>query len=175
MCLKTAHIIASAVKPLDFSMGSEKNGRRQKALTGVTHLAAGLAMATLMPEQTLSVTAAIAIGSVLPDIDKESSIIGRYIPVIPRLLKHRGFTHYPLLAFAVGFFNLPLAIGMWSHLMLDALNPDGLPILGPFFRKKISIPLFSLLFPSGGFIDKLLAFFLWAFVLYRYAALVFGL
>ena len=36
-------------------------------------------------------------------------------------------------------FLLGMAIGVASHLFVDMLNPAGIPLLGPFYRKKINI------------------------------------
>ena len=140
-------------------------------MVGSTHFAAGMVLATFIPEPSLQATAAVVIGALLPDVDSKSSFVGRYVPMIPALLKHRGVTHYPVLAFIVSFFNFPLALGMASHIALDMLNPDGIPIFGPLYKKKICLPLIRHLFPNGGTLDKMLAFLLWGIALYRFAAL----
>lgn len=137
-------------------------------MVGSTHFAAGMVLASYLPEPTLQATAAVVLGALLPDVDTKSSFVGRYIPLLPEILKHRGITHYPSLAFVVSFFNYPLALGMISHIALDLLNPDGVPVLGPLSKQKISIPLIRHLFPNGGTMDKLLAFLLWGIALYRY-------
>lgn len=63
-------------------------------MKGSTHLAAGLVAAVvLQTEPTLVVTTGVAIGALLPDIDSSTSLVGRYIPVIPSVLKHRTITH----------------------------------------------------------------------------------
>lgn len=93
-----------------------------------------------------------AIGGLLPDIDhggstisKKAGIIGT---VISKLLTHRGVAHTPLLwalifgglyyALPQYFFILcPMFIGVLSHLLLDALNPKGVPLLAPLYCEKI--------------------------------------
>lgn len=148
----------------------------EKALKGTTHLAAGMVLSTFVPEPTIATTAGIAIGALLPDIDSQNSLVGKYIPVIPHLLKHRSATHS--LLFPVVLYFVPdmqwLALGMLSHLALDFLNPDGLPMLWPLSKKKLKLPLFNIFFPSGGILDKALNFLLWAIALYAYANFALG-
>ena len=104
-------------------------------MRGLTHLTAGLALAAITNDVDLAMASGIVLGSVLPDIDSSKSIIGRYIPVIPRLLPHRTITHsiWPVLLFAV--LCPPLAVGCILHDVLDMCNPDGVPLLWPVKRE----------------------------------------
>ena len=88
-------------------------------------------------------------GSLFPDIDMPSSLMGRKIPIIPKIINklfgHRnGFTHsrfgaaltslvllFALLpistALDLGFF-FGFLIGFISHLVLDGCTPLGVPL-----------------------------------------------
>lgn len=117
-----------------------------------THLligaAAGVAVASHgAGEQAALVSAGVAgLAALLPDIDSPYSTVGRIVPIIPRLLNtcagHRGpfhsllFTGLFTAAFAVLVHaNLPLCAsffaGYVSHLIMDALNPQRVPLLWP--------------------------------------------
>lgn len=108
------------------------------------------------------------IGSLLPDIDHPTSTFSKkyFLLSIPfRILQlifgnfkatkhfvgHRGITHSILFAiiFIVPIFFidniwivlalLSLAIGIISHLLMDMLNPTGVPLLLPFTKKKFRL------------------------------------
>lgn len=101
-------------------------------------------------------------GSLLPDIDHPNSMMGRRVKPISKLLNktvgHRGATHTILALVMVIVFlfminlSLPIQIqpfgwsivlgtgvGYFSHLLLDALTPSGVPLFAPFYRKSIRI------------------------------------
>lgn len=101
-----------------------------------------------------------AMGAMFPDIDSPTSKIRRGIRKLftgdpsteKRVINHRREPHMPLIwavIFAICLFVIsnPLAetfiwgmiIGVASHLFLDMLNPAGIPLFGPFKRKKINI------------------------------------
>lgn len=77
-------------------------------------------------------------GSLLPDIDIDNSLLGRFIPGW-LLWEHRTFTHSLLFMLVVGVIGVllggpySLIIGLWigimTHLILDAITPMGLPYL----------------------------------------------
>ena len=143
-------------------------------MKGTTHLASGLAIAGLIQPLTQTPVAfiGIVIGSILPDIDSHTSTLGQHIPIIPRILKHRGITH-SLIFLALCYILTPyLAIGVGIHLTLDFLNPKGIPLFWPV-SKSIRIPFISKLFPSGGVADKLMGACLWMLTIFLYF-LLFG-
>lgn len=99
------------------------------------------------------------LGSLLPDIDMPESKMGRRFPILShpifKIFGHRGITHAPLihilcsavlLLLGSGFtgypklfyvtFVLGVFIGGLSHLLLDLLNVEGIPLLYPFCKKK---------------------------------------
>ncbi len=93
-----------------------------------------------------------ALSSLLPDIDSPHSLIGRpLLPVsfvVEKIEGHRQFFH-SLLAAAVftmvvnnmfpAYYPFALA-GYLSHLLLDMLNPEGVPLFWPL-NFRVSIPL----------------------------------
>jgi membrane-bound metal-dependent hydrolase YbcI (DUF457 family) len=105
---------------------------------------------TAMGVAGISISAAMLfVGSVLPDIDCEKSMLGRYfhLPV-----KHRTFTHSILFLIpaAVGaFFWSPLlwlAFGMFSHMFCDSFSKAGVCWFWPLSRYKH--------YESGAFVKK---------------------
>ena len=138
-------------------------------MRGSTHVTAGLAAALLMPNLSIPAMAALTLGSILPDIDHRDSLVGRHVPILPRLLKHRGVTHS--LLFAVLCYGLypPLGAGVLLHLLLDVLNPAGVALLWPW-KKRISTPVVTI--ASGGVLDGVPRTGLWvilaAVVLHRF-------
>lgn len=147
-------------------------------MTGKTHLACG-AMASagaailLRPIEgslILALAAGIA-GSAFPDIDHPNSIISKKLKmggkIIPFFFSHRGIFHTPFLYAMIGLLLLlfhPSAsiqtyltffmIGAGSHILLDLLNPGGIPVFYPITKKKHSL----LHIPSSGIADKVLRY-----------------
>ena len=101
-----------------------------------------------------------AMGAMFPDIDSPTSKIRRGIRKVftgdpsteKRVINHRREPHMPLIwavIFALCLFVFSnvfaetfiwgMMIGVASHLFLDMLNPAGIPLFGPFKRKKINI------------------------------------
>lgn len=127
-----------------------------------THLAAGLCTGFLIAAKTGGnigpIVVASAVGALLPDIDQPRSYIGCKVPVsygAYLVVGHRGIFHSPIGAagaalFALAVFHkwapvysslwLPLAAGYLSHLVLDTINPSGVPWLWPL-KQRVSIPL----------------------------------
>lgn len=132
-------------------------------MKGTTHLAVGLAAASVIPNQSWVNIVCMAIGSLLPDIDKSTSLLGRHIPVLPKLIPHRSITHGLILAAAVWFINPYLSVGCALHLLLDMCNPDGVPLFWPL-PIRIRIPCISRVIRSGGWVDRIFGYVLWTFV-----------
>lgn len=108
-----------------------------------------------------TITMMSMIGAMWPDIDQKNSTIGKKhkitSTIISTLFTHRGITHAPLLYFFIfsilysltnmifptnikvyilsGLFGL--FIGIMSHLILDMITHDGIPIAWPFTKKSI--------------------------------------
>ena len=106
-----------------------------------------------------TIIAMSAIGSMWPDIDQRNSTIGKKhkitSTIVSTFCKHRGITHAPLMYFLLftilfGILNkiqIPviktylisgafgLLIGIMSHLLLDMITHDGIPLCYPFSQK----------------------------------------
>jgi membrane-bound metal-dependent hydrolase YbcI (DUF457 family) len=95
---------------------------------------------------TPPVITCVLLGALLPDIDTPTSLIGRLCrPLaswLERRIGHRTVTHsflglavavLPVLPFGVIDWHWPLAyaLGYLSHLLVDAANPPGVPLLYP--------------------------------------------
>lgn len=104
------------------------------------------ASASLGPAQTGLFLSLAILGSLLPDIDHTESKLGRRIRpisfVITKIFGHRTLTHSLTLYFflsVLGYFAFPqyqiqllaIVVGAISHLLLDSLNPSGVPLFYP--------------------------------------------
>lgn len=111
--------------------------------------------------------ASSVVGGLFPDIDHQNSKIGRSMrPVsraVSKTLGHRGMTHtllfnlmIPLVAILFANVMIPpgwrtltdMAIigftaGYASHLLLDSLTPQGVPLLAPFSRWQFRLADFK--------------------------------
>lgn len=124
-------------------------------MTNSTHMIAGLTAAAVYisathPESPLLVAGAAALGSLIPDIDICTSKLGRkFFPaalLIQIFIGHRTLFHAPILYAAAWFIltaQFPVysayitmaAIGAASHIVLDCLNPAGIPLLYPLKKR----------------------------------------
>lgn len=131
-------------------------------MDGKTHLAAGVmtGAGVVYLKNKLGVdinaldsalfVAGCSLGSLLPDIDIDNSMLGRFIPGW-LFWEHRTVTHSIFFMGVVGFLgllfkvslalNIGLIVGIGTHLILDGITPMGLPyLLFPFVtvnpRKK---------------------------------------
>lgn len=109
---------------------------------------------------------AVAVGSLLPDLDEEGSYIGKKFPVVSFVyaffgIRHRGLTHYALFLFALTvigmasialldiekismFFIFGLIFGYLMHLLGDMLTKGGIDnFFYPFSTTK------AVLLPRG--------------------------
>lgn len=84
------------------------------------------------------------IGSLLPDIDHPNSKINKYNPlsaIICSFTKHRSITHSLLWMVIVSLVSILFKVNLWailglnigilSHLILDMMNPTGVPLFYP--------------------------------------------
>lgn len=147
-------------------------------MRGSTHMIGGAAAAfTVMTLtgisefQTLAVGAVFgALGGLIPDIDHPNSKIahktGFIGAAISKIFHHRGIWHTPVL-YAVVWVVLQVCNGssIWvnllfagiaSHLLLDMLNPTGIPFLFPFTKRKIHLAMIR----TGGKLEKAISFLL---------------
>lgn len=133
-----------------------------------THLMAGAVAGVLAGDQlgikaVLAGTVVSGLASLLPDIDSPKSVAGRSAPVLSwgaRIaVGHRGLLHSLLAASAVSLLLSAVPFlrcyswfffwGYVSHLLLDALNPEGVPLLWPL-PLRVSVPLAE----TGGLLER---------------------
>lgn len=89
---------------------------------------------THQPAGMYALLVVVAVGAALPDIDSNSSFLGRHLPFISRHLRHRGITHsvYAGIAMALwAYFSgnitvMALAFGYVMHLIEDGFSAAGL-------------------------------------------------
>lgn len=86
---------------------------------------------------------ALVVGSILPDIDTTTSGVGRFVKPVSKLIEtkfgHRTITHSLLFAVLFSLIWWPISSqlaaawfwGIFSHLLLDTLNVNGVPLLWP--------------------------------------------
>lgn len=115
-------------------------------LAGLVGAVAGLSLTEITATATIGGIAALT-----PDLDMPNSKASRYglnrLIAYPlnKLFGHRGFIHSPILGIVLTIL-LALAktptwvwtgfgLGFLSHLMLDTLNPTGIPWLWPMKKK----------------------------------------
>ena len=136
-------------------------------MTGKTHAACGaatmLALTVLhrsgLPIGAETYTPAIGlltvvVGSYAPDVDLKNSTLGQKLRMISHLFRHRGLTHtllFPVLLTllmmglkAQGMAVVPelllgFNVGWVTHIIADAFNHQGVPILWPIVRKKLHV------------------------------------
>lgn len=119
---------------------------------------AGTGAGLLLHSDPLLFAGVAGFASLFPDLDSPKSKLGSKVYPVSAALSltvgHRGFMHSlfgAVLACAASFFALkalqldPLlfcavAVGYISHLFLDALNPQGVPLLWPC-KKRLRVPL----------------------------------
>ncbi len=101
-------------------------------MTGYTHLMTGIVMSDGLKLNAQD-TILCMFATLLPDIDKKCSILGRFNP-LAKYIKHRGITHHPLIILVISVLlskyhlETPFFFGALSHLFLDSLTPMGIPL-----------------------------------------------
>lgn len=118
-------------------------------MQGKTHLVAGITTATLLSGGNPIAIGLSGLGSLLPDIDHSGSKLGRRVPWIGKVLKHRGITHSLISLVLVTTANKWLGLGYLTHLLLDMLTKQGVQLLYPL-KGMYGLKLIS----TGGIIEK---------------------
>lgn len=139
--------------------------------------ASGLAPLVETPIAYLLLVAVITFGSLLPDIDHQSSRINRLFGtsrglfgwLVHRFFRvfvgsHRTVTHYGLtwllLSLAVGIllpqlwppggpYAVGFSIGYGLHIAADMLTERGVPVFGPLIKRRYTLVPDLLTFPTG--------------------------
>lgn len=141
-------------------------------MRGSTHALAGaLIGVALTGRGSLDVTAlatvAGAVGALLPDLDHPRAALSRRVGIVSAPVRlffgHRGATHglaAVFTAFALSLclvpdlrlYGLAAALGYASHVALDGLTVQGVPLLWPSRRRWRLLRL-----TTGGIIERLFA------------------
>jgi len=140
-------------------------------LLSSTHILTGVLVGLLLgqdsqPLETIAMAGAAGIGALLPDIDHPYSIVGRRSGLAGGALRlavgHRGALHSGLVA-AIMFgaalaisgqyqsLALASAAGYASHIVLDALTIQGVPLLWPSRRRFRLLAL-----RTGGMVERVI-------------------
>lgn len=127
-------------------------------MTWKTHVVGGLLLSEAVclaigaeAGTTLATTAVSGVMALAPDLDHPNSKPSRFglnrLIAYPlnSLFGHRGFIHSPLLWFSLSIILVLCKLPVWlclgvflgtlSHLILDTLNPSGIPWLYPSKRR----------------------------------------
>lgn len=122
-------------------------------MNGVTHMIGGVTTAVLLGHTTYTELAVVLVSSLLPDIDRPNSLLGRFIPVLSHVLEKMGkrtLTHSLLFGAVIGislYLIFPsvltaFIIGFLSHIILD-LFTGRVALFWPLLM-KFGIPLFGI-------------------------------
>jgi len=149
-----------------------------------THLSFGLFVGTCVlievsnyyfhlrsPKVIYIFLSAVALGSLLPDIDEPNSLIGRKLFFLSYpiniIFRHRMFTHSFLFVIILSFllfilnhyytnqiFYIGIVIGIVAHILGDMHTKGGCPVFLPFSHKRFRILPDVIAFKTGSFIES---------------------
>lgn len=126
--------------------------------TSVTVTAIGMSFADINIFSDLTLLIPTVLISLLPDIDHPSSLYGKMIPplssYLSRVFGHRTITHSLLFFFALlipiriiqfTFFpdfslSLIFTLSYLTHLFVDMMTIEGVPLFYPFLKNKCVVP-----------------------------------
>lgn len=122
-------------------------------MNGASHLVGGVTAAMVLGIHSPAQLAVVAVSSLLADIDRQNSLLGRFIPVLPSMLEatlgKRTLTHSITFGFSIWLllsvhssWQWPFLIGYISHLILDVIT-GRVALLWPL-PWKFGIPLFGI-------------------------------
>lgn len=118
-------------------------------MTGATHLACGIAASFILCNNIIG-GILLSVGAILPDIDTKNSILGRALPFIPKIIKHRTLTHSIIFLCLTYFINIYLFYGCCIHIILDMMTMMGCPLFYPL-DCKIRFPMAKIVQTGGNF------------------------
>lgn len=122
-------------------------------MTGKTHLSCGIVASLFLCGDVVS-GILLSVGSLLPDIDHKNSLFGKALPFIPKLIKHRTWTHSISFLVLCYFVNIYLCIGCCIHLLLDMMTKQGCQLFYPI-NLRFRLP-FSKFVKTDGNFEKIL-------------------
>lgn len=139
------------------------------------------------PDAEIIAPIGCAIGSIIPDIDAPNSKVGKALKPISKTIEvlskpfhktdenHRGIFHdlgFAVILAVLSYFYFPVLfgffIGVLSHLILDALNPSGVPFL---LFKKVHLLPYGVKLYSGSKSATALSFLIATFMVGGYIVL----
>lgn len=145
-------------------------------MNGATHVVGGVTAAAVTGYTRPLELAVVIVASLLPDIDRQDSLLGRFIPVLPTFLEQvlgkRTLTHSFLFGGILAWLFwlqgwellMPFVIGFASHLMLDVVTGKvalfwplpirfGIPLFGipPVFVETAAVTLWGGWMVMGGY------------------------
>lgn len=99
--------------------------------------------------ETIEYFILVPIGIVLPDIDKDNTLVGRRVKPLSKFINkkvgHRTLTHSlffitvlyysSIIAFGNNIVSTGLMIGCVMHVLFDLMTPWGVPLAYPFSNK----------------------------------------
>lgn len=158
-----------------------------------THFAGGLAAGAALvsfthapPGAMLPALAVAGLAALLPDIDHGGSLPNKLLgiggTVVSAVVSHRSATHSLMavfaLVFALGLLGVPqlyvlaAGAGALSHLVLDSLNPQGVPWLLMLNGRKFGLPLVVTGGPGENLLVRPVCYLVFAYFLARCFGLV---
>lgn len=145
-------------------------------MNGASHVIGGVTAAMLLGIHEPLPLAVVVVSSLLPDIDRPNSLMGRFVPVLPSVLEQtpgkRTLTHsllfglgvYLLLGIVYSAWQWAFVVGYVSHLILDVFTGRiaflwplpfqfGVPLLGipPVFIESLSLAAWGAWMVLGGY------------------------
>lgn len=120
---------------------------------------------------------AASVGALLPDIDHPYSIVGRRAGLIGGAVRlavsHRGILHSGVAAAVAVLaasaapsvarpYAMAAAAGYASHILLDALTIQGVPLLWPSRRRFSLLPI-----QTGGLVEMILRVGIFLIIIYQ--------
>lgn len=122
-------------------------------MTGKTHLSCGITTSLFICGDIVS-SILVSVGSILPDIDHKNSLLGKALPFMPKLIKHRTWTHGMLFLVLCYFINIYLCIGCGIHLILDMMTKRGCQLFYPV-NLKFNLP-FAQFVKTNGIVEVII-------------------
>lgn len=145
-------------------------------MNGATHVVGGVTAAVVLGYTRPDELVVVAVASLLSDIDRQNSLLGRFIPILPNLIERvlgkRTLTHSFLFGGILAWLFwlqglgllMPFVIGFASHLMLDVITGKvallwplplrfGIPLFGipPVFVETAAVALWGGWMVMGGY------------------------
>lgn len=133
-------------------------------MLGKTHISGGIVTSLLLCGDDVTAMCFVTFGSILPDIDHPGSMIGKNVPLLPKLFQHRGFTHSILFCLLMSLVNIWICIGCLVHIIMDMMTKQGVELFYPL-KSKIRFPLTNYV-KTNGLFEKFLFYFSYIIIFY---------